>query len=65
MMRKMIKFFKVVDYILAVSDDITPLALQKILYYLQAFFKVFYGYHLFENDLVQVGRKVLFIQKYI
>ena len=44
------KIFKVVDYILAVSDDITPLALQKILYYLQAFFKVFYGYHLFEND---------------
>ena len=44
------KIFKVVDYILGVSDDITPLALQKILYYSQAFFKVFYGYHLFEND---------------
>lgn len=44
------KIFRVVDYILGVSDDITPLALQKILYYSQAFFKVFYGYHLFEND---------------
>ena len=44
------KIFKVVDYILCLSDDITPLALQKILYYAQAFFKVFYGYHLFEND---------------
>lgn len=44
------KIFKVVDYILCLSEDITPLALQKILYYSQAFFKVFYGYHLFEND---------------
>ncbi|MDO4927093.1 MAG: DUF4065 domain-containing protein [Turicibacter sp.] len=44
------KIFDVVDYILSLSDDITPLALQKILYYSQAFFKVFYGYHLFENN---------------
>lgn len=44
------KIYKVVDYILYLSDDITPLALQKILYYCQAFFKVFYGYDLFENE---------------
>ena len=42
------KIFDVVNYILSLSDDLTPLALQKILYYAQAFFKVFYGYHLFE-----------------
>ena len=44
------KIFDVVDYILSLSDDITPLALQKLLYYSQAFFKVFYGYPLFENN---------------
>lgn len=44
------KIFRVADYILFLSDDITPLALQKLLYYSQSFFKVFYGYQLFEND---------------
>ena len=44
------KIFDVVNYILSLSDDITPLALQKLLYYSQAFFKVFYGYPLFENN---------------
>lgn len=44
------KIYHVVQYILGVSEDVTPHALQKILYYAQAFFKVFYGYHLFEDD---------------
>lgn len=44
------KIYQVVHYILDVSEDVTPNALQKILYYAQAFFKVFYGYHLFEDD---------------
>ncbi|MDF2685095.1 MAG: putative zinc finger/helix-turn-helix protein YgiT family [Clostridia bacterium] len=37
-------------YILVKSDEITPLALQKILYYVQAFNNAFFGNFMFEDD---------------
>jgi uncharacterized phage-associated protein len=44
------KIYDVVNYFLLKFNDITPLALQKLLYYSQAFYKVFYGKFLFEDD---------------
>ena len=44
------KINNVVKYLLYKSKDITPLALQKLLYYSQSFFKVFYNVFLFEDD---------------
>ncbi|HAX74216.1 MAG TPA: hypothetical protein DCY20_11900 [Firmicutes bacterium] len=41
------KIDDVIKYILFLSDDITPLALQKILYYCQGFYKSFCGEELF------------------
>lgn len=37
-------------YIIAIGKEITPLALQKILYYAQGFYKAFFGKFLFEDD---------------
>ena len=44
------KIDHVVKYLLINSLDITPLALQKLLYYSQSFFKIFTGEFLFSND---------------
>ena len=44
------KIDSVVKYILKKSSDITPLALQKLLYYTQSFYKVFYDEYLFKED---------------
>lgn len=44
------KIDNVVKYLLVGCSDITPLALQKLLYYSQAFFKTFTGEYLFYND---------------
>lgn len=37
-------------YIIAIGKEINPLALQKILYYAQGFYKAFFGKFLFEED---------------
>lgn len=37
-------------YIIKIGKEITPLALQKILYYAQGFYKAFFGKFLFEDD---------------
>lgn len=37
-------------YIISHCEDVTPLALQKLLYYSQAFYKLFIGSNLFKND---------------
>lgn len=39
-----------ISYILNQCEDITPLALQKALYYIQGFYYAFYGKFLFEED---------------
>lgn len=44
------KIDNIVKYLLVNSSDITPLALQKLLYYCQGFFKIFTGEFLFSND---------------
>lgn len=44
------KIDSIVKYIIKLSNDITPLALQKLLYYSQGFYKAFYGEYLFDND---------------
>jgi len=44
------KITSVVHYLLAKCEDITPLALQKLLYYAQSFHKVFHDEFLFTND---------------
>ena len=44
------KIDHIVKYLLVNSSDITPLALQKLLYYSQSFFKIFTGEFLFSND---------------
>lgn len=44
------KIDHVVKYLLVNLADITPLALQKLLYYSQGFFKIFTGEYLFNND---------------
>lgn len=44
------KIDHVVKYLLVNLADITPLALQKLLYYCQGFFKIFTGEYLFNND---------------
>lgn len=38
------------EYIIAIGKEITPLSLQKILYYAQGFYKAFFGKFLFEDD---------------
>lgn len=40
----------IAEYIIAVGKEVTPLALQKILYYTQGFYKAFFGKFLFEED---------------
>ena len=40
----------IAEYIIAIGNEITPLALQKILYYAQGFYKAFFGKFLFEED---------------
>ncbi|WP_419742417.1 type II toxin-antitoxin system antitoxin SocA domain-containing protein [Paraclostridium dentum] len=44
------KIYRVSNYLIKKCGDITPLALQKMLYYCQAFCKVFTGKYLFENE---------------
>lgn len=44
------KIDHVVKYLLVSCSDITPLALQKLLYYAQGFFKAFTGDYLFHNN---------------
>ena len=39
-----------VRYLLSQCEDITPLSLQKALYYIQGFYYAFYGTYLFEED---------------
>ncbi len=40
----------IAEYIIVIGKEITPLALQKILYYAQGFYKAFFGKFLFEDD---------------
>lgn len=40
----------IAEYIVTIGKEITPLALQKILYYAQGFYKAFFGRFLFEDD---------------
>lgn len=44
------KIDHVIKYLLVRCSDITPLALQKLLYYAQGFFKAFTGEYLFHNN---------------
>ena len=44
------KIDHVIKYLLVSCSDITPLALQKLLYYAQGFFKAFTGEYLFHNN---------------
>ncbi|PEW68155.1 hypothetical protein CN424_27150 [Bacillus cereus] len=44
------KIEDVANYLLYKNDDITPLSLQKLLYYAQGFCRVFTGTYLFEDD---------------
>ncbi|KMT22648.1 type II toxin-antitoxin system antitoxin SocA domain-containing protein [Clostridium cylindrosporum] len=44
------KIDSVIKYMLLKCEEITPLALQKLLYYSQAFYKIFNGEYLFNND---------------
>lgn len=38
------------EYIISLTGDITPLALQKLLYYVQGFYSAFLGEYIFEED---------------
>ena len=40
----------IAEYIILIGKEITPLALQKILYYAQGFYKAFFGKFLFKDD---------------
>lgn len=40
----------IAEYIIMVGKEVTPLALQKLLYYAQGFYKVFFGRFLFDDD---------------
>lgn len=44
------KMESVIDYLLNRCQDITPLALQKALYYIQGFYYAFYGAFIFDED---------------
>jgi len=44
------KIDSVIKYLLKELEEVTPLALQKMLYYSQDFYKIFYGKYLFDND---------------
>ncbi len=44
------KIDEVIEYVLVECEDITPLALQKVLYYIQGFYYAFYGKFEFDND---------------
>ena len=46
------KMLSVISYIFEKSVEITPLALQKILYYIQGFFMALFGRPIFEEDCV-------------
>lgn len=50
----------VIKYILTRCDDITPLMLQKLLYYVQAFYYVFTNHFLFEEDCIAETRGPVF-----
>ncbi|MBQ2835771.1 MAG: DUF4065 domain-containing protein [Clostridia bacterium] len=40
----------IAEYIILIGKEITPLALQKVLYYAQGFYKAFFGEFLFDDD---------------
>ena len=44
------KIDTVAEYLLCKCEDITHLALQKMLYYVQAFYQVFFNSYIFDND---------------
>ena len=44
------KIFQLVGYILNKCEDVTPLALQKLLYYVQGFHYAFYNTFIFDDD---------------
>lgn len=44
------KIDEVIDYVLIECEDITPLALQKVLYYIQGFYYAFYEKFEFDDD---------------
>ena len=47
---KLSKIESVANYIIEKSSEITPLALQKLIYYSQSFFRVFFKKFMFENN---------------
>ena len=54
------KIDEVIKYILTRCDDITPLMIQKLLYYVQAFSYVFTEHFLFEEDCIAESRGPVF-----
>ena len=51
------KINTVIQYLLNQCEDITPLALQKALYYIQGFYFAFFQTFLFTEDCVPVHRR--------
>ena len=54
----------ITKYIIAIGKEITPLALQKILYYAQGFYKAFFGKFLFEEDCQAWVHGPVFVEIY-
>ena len=54
------KIDKVMKYILTRCDDLTPLMIVKLLYYVQAFYYVFTDHFLFEEDLIAGDKGPIF-----
>ena len=54
----------IAKYIIVIGKEITPLALQKILYYAQGFYKAFFGKFLFEEDCQAWVHGPVFVEIY-
>ena len=54
------KIDNVIRYILTRCDDLTPLIIEKLLYYVQAFYYVFTEHFLFEEDLIAGDKGPIF-----
>ncbi len=54
----------IAKYIITVGKEITPLALQKILYYSQGFYKAFFGKYLFQDDCQAWVHGPVYVQIY-
>lgn len=54
------KIDKVIRYILTRCDDLTPLMMVKLLYYVQAFYYVFTDHFLFKEDLIAGDKGPIF-----